>query len=165
MSWFVLFGTEGLAVITDLLWRKIPNQLVLSGTVLGIILRISTEGISGLKEGILGGSLAFLLLGFLHFFKMLGAGDIKLLMMTGIFLGPVNVCRQILLTLVIAGAISAVVLVRYRILGRRLAYFTAYMKRFWETGKWEPYIQEEDDKAYLHVSIPILLGSILLRLH
>lgn len=163
MSWFFLFALEGLAVITDLVKRKIPNILILTGGILGLSLKVISGGLFSLVEGLTGATAAFLVLAFLHYFKMLGAGDIKLLMVTGIFLGPVDLGKQILFTFVVAAVISVAVLLRYGILLQRLRYFFDYMRHYLETGEWVPYIKMEDDRANLHFSIPIFVGSILLR--
>lgn len=148
-------------VFCDLYERRIPNPLITSGFLLGISWQWSSKGPPGLWEFLAGAALPLLLLGPLHYFRMLGAGDVKLFMVTGGLLGPQEGLKALVFSFLIAAACSAVVLFKHRILRRRLNYFVHYLHDYLQTGKWEPYIQRKEDAAYLHFSIPIVLGSLL----
>ncbi len=162
MGWFFLLSIEGLAVCWDLLQDRIPNFLIVSGFLLGFSWQLSSRELIGIRIFLTGSLTALLILGLLHSFRMLGAGDIKLFMVAGAFLGPADLIKLICYSFLIAAAISLVVILKHRILMHRLTYFFQYVQRFYKTGKWEPYIQREKNAAYLHFSVPIFLGSILL---
>jgi prepilin peptidase CpaA len=95
-----------LASWSDLRMRKIPNTLVLWGVFTAVVLSLTPRGI-GLVSASLGGMVGFLVFLFLHLFKMVGAGDVKLVAAVGMFVGwpdMLNVCVAIL----IAGGIVAI---------------------------------------------------------
>lgn len=77
------------AVVCDLYTAKIPNVLILMGAIPGIIYRILSGGESAAM--ILLFSLVAMFFGLWPLYQLhgLGAGDCKLLLMSGIFL-PVN---------------------------------------------------------------------------
>lgn len=148
------------AVFCDLYERRIPNPLITAGMLLGVSWQWSTRGLPGLAEFLAGTVLPLLVLSPLHYFKMLGAGDIKLLMVAGGFLGPGAGLKCIALSFLLAAGISAGVILKHRILGQRLNYFVQFFRNYWQNKIWEPYIQPEEDAAYLHFSIPIVISSL-----
>lgn len=163
MGWILLFFIEGLSVISDLFTHKIPNLLILTGGILGLFWRGYSGGLPGITDGITGGITALLFLSFLHYFKMLGAGDVKLFMTAGIFLGPAHLFLLFFFTFLNAAVLSLAVLIRHRMVIQRFLYFTHYIRDFYRTGHWEPYIKEKWEKGYLHFSIPVFIGTVFLR--
>ena len=151
------------AVIWDFRTRRIPNAIIVAGMLLGVSWQWCARGIPGLKE-FLGVTLGtFLLLAVLHYFRMLGAGDVKLLMITGGFLGFHDNLICIFFSFLIAAVFSIAVLFKHRILKRRLQYLIQYIFKRIKTRTWEPYIkkgQEEDEQAYLHFSLFVFLGLL-----
>lgn len=148
------------AVFCDLYERRIPNPLVTAGMLLGLSWQWSARGPTGFVVFLSGTAVTLFVLSPLHYFKMLGAGDIKLLMVTGGFLGPWAGLKCVALSFLFAAIISAVVLLKHRILGRRLNYFVHYLRNYWENKRWEPYIQTGENVAYLHFSIPIVISCL-----
>lgn len=156
-----LLPFQAAAVICDLYERKIPNTLITAGLLTGGAYQWSSKGPSGLLEFAGGVLIPFLLLGALHCFRMLGAGDIKLLMMTGGFLGTRRSLVCVGASFFIAAVLALPVLFRYRILAQRLRYLADYLRARSRERRWEPYIVREENKAYLHFSIAAAVGSIL----
>lgn len=150
----------GAAVFCDLYERRIPNPLITAGFLLGLAWQWSVKGPPGMAHFVAGAGITLLLLGPLHYFKMLGAGDIKLFMVAGGLLGPWAGLKCIALSFLIAAVISAGILCKHRILRQRLNYFVQYLRNYFENRKWEPYIQPEEDAAYLHFSVPIVLSCL-----
>jgi prepilin peptidase CpaA len=104
------------AVVCDLRSRRIPNALVASGIALGLFIQtVAPEG-GGLfnhPAGALGFPLALLggLVGLglflpLYALRALGAGDVKLLAMIGVWLGAPAVAYAALWTLLAGGVLS-----------------------------------------------------------
>lgn len=75
------------AAWTDARTRKIPNWLVVAGLTAAFVLRASI-GIGGVRDGLLGAAVAFAIALPLFAMGALGAGDGKLLIAVGAFLGP-----------------------------------------------------------------------------
>lgn len=93
----------------DIFYYRIPNILVFSGIVIGLLLHtVLPQGMGGL--GILP-SLAGLCLGLaillpLYILRAMGAGDIKLMAMIGAFVGPSSIL-MITVYVLLAGGILA----------------------------------------------------------
>jgi len=108
------------AVITDLRARLIPNALVLAGALTGVLLAgLHPEGIGFLRA--LGG-LALGLAIFLpmYLLRAMGAGDVKLMAMTGAFLGYAAIVEAALWVLLTGGVLALVFALR-RGVARRMA--------------------------------------------
>jgi prepilin peptidase CpaA len=79
------------AVWHDIRSRRIPNGLVFSGMVAGLLLNTllpETMGGVGIVGSATGLGLGLLLLLPFHLLRVMGAGDVKLMAMAGAFLGP-----------------------------------------------------------------------------
>jgi prepilin peptidase CpaA len=106
-----LLAMLGVAVVTDLCDRRIPNWLTVSGVVMGISL-------SGLEAGalpavsLMGTTVALAIS--IPFFALgaLGAGDAKLLAAVGAFVGPAGLLPVLLYGGVAGGLLGLVVAVR-----------------------------------------------------
>jgi prepilin peptidase CpaA len=75
----------------DIRSRRIPNNLVLTGIIAGLLLNAllpETMGGRGITSSVTGLVVGFLLLLPFYLLRAMGAGDIKLIAMTGAFLGP-----------------------------------------------------------------------------
>jgi prepilin peptidase CpaA len=113
-----LFTLCALAVAYDLLFRRIPNGLVVAGVALGILFQAfapAGEGLFhfpagslGLAAGLLGGLTGLGLLMPMYAVRSLGAGDVKLLAMIGVWLGPTGVAWATLWTLLSGGVLAVV---------------------------------------------------------
>ena len=87
MRIFLLALFLSAASISDLVKRKIGNRLILVSALIGGALSLHYGGFGSLFDGILTAAGIFVL--FLPFFMahLIGAGDIKLLMVIALFLG------------------------------------------------------------------------------
>jgi prepilin peptidase CpaA len=95
------------AVVSDLLYRRIPNILCLTGLLAGIFFHGVTAGITGFSMSLLAG--VMLMGATFSFFATgwLGAGDVKLLAAAGAIGGSPGTAFDILLAVVSIGAIAA----------------------------------------------------------
>jgi len=103
------------AAISDYRSRRIPNWLVVSGALFGVIYNTALP--PSLHDNILfplaGLGLGLLLFLPLYLVRAMGAGDVKLLAMVGAFLGPGETFRAALASMVVGGVLAIlVVLVR-----------------------------------------------------
>lgn len=112
------------AAVTDIAIRRIPNVLVLAG--LGIALALHWHaGPAGvlLSTWLAGLATGFFLFLPLYVLRGMAAGDVKLMAMTGAFVGPVPALRIALLTCLIGGVVAIFIVIhngRWRILCRNL---------------------------------------------
>lgn len=112
------------AAATDLAVRRIPNVLVLSGLLIAMVLHLRT-GAAGawLETGLAGLAAGFFLFLPLYLLRGMAAGDVKLMAMTGAFVGPGMAMQIALFTCLIGGVLALLMLVlngRWRILVRNL---------------------------------------------
>lgn len=140
-----IFGTPGamalgaLAILgilllvaawTDLRRQRIPNVLILTGTLLALLLHTLLPAGDGFLSALPGGlglmgplkGFSFALLALLPFYvlRAMGAGDVKLLAMVGAFLGPVDVWWAVFFTLLAGGALTLAVALYRGVLGSML---------------------------------------------
>lgn len=88
-----------LALVYDVVSRRIPNRLVLTGIWVGWGLALMPGGI-GWASSLTGGMVGFLVFGVLYALRMMGAGDVKLATAIGLFMGSQampGVCLSMLL--------------------------------------------------------------------
>ena len=78
------------AAVYDIRFRRIPNWLVITGFGLGLALNVFSVRLEGLTLTLLGAGLAFAI--YLPFFALhaMGAGDVKLMIAIGAFVGARN---------------------------------------------------------------------------
>ena len=108
-----------IACWSDFETRRIPNTLITSGVLLGLLLQIALPRGNGLfttSPGGLGGIAALYgcAVGIatmlpLYVISAMGAGDVKMMGMVGIFLGPAATIDVVVITLVAGGVLSVAV--------------------------------------------------------
>ena len=101
-----------LAAVFDVRTRRIPNWLVASGALYGLIYNTAWPPTphDNILFPLTGLALGLLLFLPLYFLRAMGAGDVKLLAMVGAFLGPENTFYAALSTM-IAGGVLAILFV------------------------------------------------------
>lgn len=85
---------------------RIPNRLILIGIAAGLILRLTAHGWDGLLAALLGMCVGVVVLLPMYWLRAMGAGDVKLMGMTGVFLGPFHVLGAWLATLLVGGVLA-----------------------------------------------------------
>ncbi len=97
------------AIYFDLKTFHIPNSLNLCGCVLGCIYTLISEGIYQIKASLLGIIVPVVLLFFFFIFKLIGAGDIKLLAAIGAFV-QADIFKVIVITMFLTAVYGIVVM-------------------------------------------------------
>jgi prepilin peptidase CpaA len=88
---FYLFPTLGLLLVvcfTDLRYRKIPNVVLVVSATYGLIVSFLGIGQVGISDALLGFLVGLLVFSFPYYKAWIGAGDVKLMAVLGIYLGP-----------------------------------------------------------------------------
>ncbi|MDH3216693.1 MAG: A24 family peptidase [Candidatus Krumholzibacteria bacterium] len=96
----------GMAVTTDLMWRRIPNFLTLPALASAVFIRLMFQGWGGLGLAFVGALVAPLLLWAMHGGKGIGMGDLKLAAALGAILGPLLAVVTVLLSAVAGGLLA-----------------------------------------------------------
>lgn len=149
------------AVCMDLLWDKVSNQWIFCAWIVGISYQLLCLGIQGAKVYLIGAVLPILLLFPLFFFRMLGAGDIKLFSALGGIIGYSAIIRSIIISFFIGAVFSAAFLLVCGNGAERFHYFFQYLSDYKRTGRLEPYFKRGKQVENIHFTVPILLGMLL----
>jgi prepilin peptidase CpaA len=103
--------------------RRIPNSLVVAGVVCALLLNSNVlfdEG-RGFGASVLGMLIGFAIFLPLYVFRIMGAGDVKLVAMVGAFVGQQEIVGTVLAVLVAGGGLAIVRMVGLRSRRRVLA--------------------------------------------
>lgn len=102
----------GIAVATDLQWRRIPNALTGAIALIGLV--AAATGTSHLAFGpaLLGLIVGLGLMLPAHVLGATGAGDVKLIAAIGALLGPGPIARVVLYTAIAGGLLALTVALR-----------------------------------------------------
>lgn len=103
----------GLAITTDLLWRRIPNFLTFPAFFAAIILHIYFQGWTGLGLALSGAFLAPILLLIMHGGRGIGMGDLKLAAAVGAIVGPVLAIAAMFLSAIAGGILAIAFLLKH----------------------------------------------------
>lgn len=97
----------------DIFRRRIPNWLNLVGLIAALAIRFFENGGVGLADAGFGAGAGLLCLLPLYAFASMGAGDVKMMAVVGVFVGAANVVIIALVSVLVAGAMSVgVILLR-----------------------------------------------------
>ena len=161
----ILIGVFCVAVYMDLRFYKIPNLCILVGIMSGLIMTCMSYSVIGM----LGASIAMttIFLAFYPFYLIggLGAGDIKLLMMTACFIHKERFIKYLLVTFVLAAVISVTKMLFVRECRQRLFYLGQYLKKVALTGSVEDYVvDKKNKKCVIRLSIPAFMSLMIMCL-
>lgn len=107
-----LMGILFLASWFDIKSRKVPNRLIVLGIFLGICVNALGSFPGHFYSGILGFALGFGLMLIPYCLGLLGAGDVKLFAVVGLFLGPDNTLDAVVYTVMCGGVLALFFLFR-----------------------------------------------------
>lgn len=148
------------AVLCDLDRGRIPNGLILAGLGMGFIFQAVSDGPAGMVLFLGGIFLPVLVFGPLYYFRMIGAGDIKLMSVVGAFLGPAACFSCMLWSVLTGGVLSFALVLRHHNLFSRMFCLADYVREYRQTGVWKPYLEQVDEHAKFCFSIPVLISVL-----
>jgi prepilin peptidase CpaA len=104
------------AVVSDVRTRRIPNKLIVLGLALGFLCQLlaifwydfylNFFGVTTISSALLGSLTGFGIFIPLYAFRLLGAGDVKLLAVIGLWLGTEHTLYAALWTLIAGGGLA-----------------------------------------------------------
>ena len=148
------------AVLEDFHSRKIPNWWIVFGFSMGMLFLFG-ENANQYHYYAVGCLIPFFLLIVLYGIRVLGAGDIKLFMVVGLFLGGIEILYVIAWSFLVGGIYALFRMIRRKSLRQRLIYLFSYVKRTAVSGKVETYVTGSwNEETVLHFSLCILLGCL-----
>lgn len=103
----------GLAMMTDLRWRRIPNFITFPAFLAGLLVRILFQGWAGLGFALSGAFLAPILLLIVHGGRGIGMGDLKLAAAVGAIVGPVLAVAAMLISAIAGGILAIAFMIKY----------------------------------------------------
>lgn len=152
----------GIAMITDLRSRRIPNLLTFPAMAVGLLLRTHFQGWEGLALslcGLIGGPVVLLIL---HTGRGLGMGDIKLAAAVGAILGPPLTLVAMLLTALAGGAIAILSQLRPGgVLAQALAVVMIGVPGMNRFAKAQVAVPQSTVPATIPYGVGIAIGSLL----
>lgn len=156
-----LLGMLLLAVISDVITRRIPNWLILSGMAFALFYHLYTGGGAGLFFAVQGLLVGILLLIIPFAMGGMGAGDVKLLSMVGALKGSIFAFSSFLYMALWGGIIAILILLLKRRLKETLARlaFGIFMVRV-AGASISDYAEKSDLSIYYPYGIAIGLGVL-----
>ncbi len=148
------------AAYADLRTGRIPNALTFSFFGLSLLLRILENGPAGLLLFCAGASPAFLLL-IAYRFRMIGAGDIKLLLCVGSLWSFRESLLILFAILLCGGVFSLLRMYRYHMFSERFGYFFRYLQTVCRSGTILPYRKSGRRPENLPFAVPVFVGSLV----
>lgn len=99
-----------MAAVFDYRSHRIPNWLVLSGALFGLLYNTAFPPFlhAGFLWPLEGLGIGFIVFLPLYLLGVMGAGDVKLMAMVGAFLGPVDTIWVLLYTMIVGGVLSLI---------------------------------------------------------
>lgn len=158
-----------IAVLTDFKYDRIYNGWIFSGILSGLFFRIQESGWYGAGGALISMLIPFALLYPLYKIGALGAGDIKLLIMSGSFFKAEESVYIIIFSFTIAAILSLIKMTVKRNLKERMQYLLSYLFGTLTTRQWKMYEEspEADARTYksnkIHFALPVFI-SVMLRL-
>ena len=151
----------GCAVLMDVQRTKVDNGWLLFCVLVSLFTRLWEMDVGVLACWVSGLLLPALILGVMFAFRMLGAGDIKLLCAIGSIVGPVKILKCISYSFLIGAVIAAALMVSNGIVCQRFLYLFRYIRAYSKTGKREPYGKSGMPLENFHFTVPIFLSALL----
>jgi prepilin peptidase CpaA len=102
----------GIAIITDLRSRRIPNTLTFPALGAALIIRFAFQGWPGLGLALGGAAVAPAVLLLVHLGRGIGMGDLKLAAALGAFFGPVPALVAMLASAILGGLLALALLMQ-----------------------------------------------------
>ena len=150
----------GGAAVSDLSRGRIPNAWIVLCLALAAVFRFFADGPRGVIPFITGAALPLLLFCPLFLFRMMGAGDIKLLAVIGSLTGPRAFLLLFLRAAAAGSALSLFVLFFRTGVRARFLYLARYAKAFLLTGEIRPYRTAGPHPENIAFSVPVLIAVL-----
>lgn len=158
------------AAFFDLKESRIPNLFILTGLVTGVLYRLFVLHEKDYLLLILGIVLPIVIFSPLFLIRAMGAGDIKLMAVTGTFFNVADNVKCMILAIFLAGIMALIKLIIHRNARERFRYGFLFLKSMWLSvvggSNFElSYILKGDEQtkkeAGIHFAVPLLFAAMI----
>jgi prepilin peptidase CpaA len=112
LDWYPVIGLLLIACLTDLLYRKIPNALLLVAGAYGLISSAMGFGNVVIMDAVLGLVIGLMIFSFPYYKSWIGAGDVKLMGVLGIYFGPTLTLSAAIYSMLAGGILALIYTLR-----------------------------------------------------
>ena len=151
------------ASIEDMRKCRIPNLCIAVGMIAGLIMTFVSYG--ALETGKALVQMVIIFFAFYPFYLLrgLGAGDCKLFMMLGCYFSDTKLLYCLLISLLIAAAVSIGKMIFYKESRERLCYLGRYLRKVAVTGAIDNYeVDKSSKKKIVRLALPTLCSVIII---
>lgn len=157
-KFFLLLFVVFIAVILDFATGKVSNYLILTGLLAGFVVQF-IWGKDKISSVLLGAIVPVAVLFIVFMIGGIGAGDVKLFAVIGVFLGVRGVFTCIILAFIVGAVISIGKILIYRNSIRYLDNLYSYISLLNQTKKIQLYKKEKANT--IHFTLPILISVVV----
>ncbi len=150
------------ASISDLMYYKVPNFILLNGLVLSFLLRVIGDK-GYFFSWLIGGLVPFLLCFILYLIGVFGASDVKLFSVVGSFYSLKTGMMVIVVSLFVGAAFSAVKMFQMKNARQRFIYLYNYLIRLAAEKKIIAY--EKDESGMIPFAVCIFAAVLLMIIY
>ena len=151
----------GIAVVTDLRSRRIPNALTFPAILAAFVIRFWFEGWSGLGLAVAGAFVAPIFLLLIHLGRGIGMGDLKLAAAVGAFFGPIPGLVAMFATAILGGLLAmALLMQRGQLLAELFSLLTIGLPFLKSRKSTERPVNDAKIVTTMPYGVAIALGSL-----
>lgn len=134
-----------IATIKDVKMYQVPNTIIAIGLISGLISNLIDYGMEGITVWCFGVMTPLILLIMFFALRMIGAGDVKLFMVIGGFIGSILVLKSIFIAFILGAIMSVIKLYKSYNFYIRINYLKEYLFNIIKTKKFEEYYNLKKD--------------------
>lgn len=159
----ILIGVFCVALFMDWQFYRIPNICIVAGMAAGLILTGVSYPITELVTLLGTVTVVFLFLYPFYLLGALGAGDIKLFMMTACYVRGEQLMCYLLVSMILAALMSIFKMILYTESRARLFYLGRYVRKVILTGVIDTYqVDKTQRKSMIRLSIPAFISLLFM---
>ena len=146
---------------------RIYNGWILFGILAGLFFHMQEDGWYGACSAVIPMLIPFVLLYPIYKIGALGAGDIKLFMVSGSFLETGKLIHVIIVSFIIAALFSLMKMISVKNCKERMRYLLSFLLETSKTREWKLYEEDSKRKTYayksnkIHFALPICISVML----
>jgi len=153
----------------DMHCSRIPNPLFVGGVLLSQVWLLVNDTLIRATQGMIGAMIVMLILFPVFMIGGIGAGDIKLLMISPMYFSFKDTLMVILLTFIISAVAGTIKLIQKKAFGPRLINLIQYIESailYRRLFIYDRFGKQENgylNSHRIHLSLPILLSVVIIQ--